>query len=430
MMRYRRSVLSWLLVTLGLVAFGAMAYAAAPPVAVDDLYHTAPDDALSVDAPGVLGNDSDPDGDPLTAILVDSSQADGLLVLNDDGSFEYEPAPAFIGTDTFTYVANDGSADSNEATITFIVTGTLGISTYTDQATFLNDLVAAGYTPFTEGFEDDAVWGDVRTTIVGGEYTAPTVFNQGITWTANNDQGEVTTGEGPARRGQWGFFTLPHGSYLTGENCNIPGNCGDGWRGFGDGRMVAVGGWVETNTPFASINLFLDGNMNAPIDFGIVLGTQYQFVGVITPTGFDQFEFREMEGVQEDAKYIFADDFYFAFETNLFLRSSRIQMGVLSGGASIGGRIIVVDQNGNPAPGATVSAEWTLPDGSSLPVSGVTNNRGRVQWLIPSSGAGEYTLTVLHAVKADHVFLGGVMSRTLVVPQAPFSAESFDIFGD
>ena len=79
-------------------------------------------------------------------------------------------------------------------------------------------------------------------------------------------------------------------------------------------------------------------------------------------------------------------------------------MGVLSGGANIGGRIIIVEQNGSPAPGATVSAEWTLPDGSLLPVSGVTNNRGRVQWLIPSSGAGEYTLTVLHAVKADHVF--------------------------
>ena len=66
------------------------------------------------------------------------------------------------------------------------------------------------------------MWGDVRTTIVGGEYTAPTVFNQGITWTANNDQGEVTTGEGQPDAVNGAFYAA-HGSYLTGENCNIPG---------------------------------------------------------------------------------------------------------------------------------------------------------------------------------------------------------------
>ena len=42
------------------------------PVAVDDAYTTNEDTALIVAAPGVLGNDTDVDGDTLTAVLVDA----------------------------------------------------------------------------------------------------------------------------------------------------------------------------------------------------------------------------------------------------------------------------------------------------------------------------------------------------------------------
>ena len=45
---------------------------------------------LTVGAPGVLGNDSDADGDPLTAVLV-SGVSNGSLTLNSDGSFTYTP---------------------------------------------------------------------------------------------------------------------------------------------------------------------------------------------------------------------------------------------------------------------------------------------------------------------------------------------------
>jgi VCBS repeat-containing protein len=73
-----------------------------------------------VAAPGVLGNDSDADGTPLTAILV-SGPAHGTLTLNPDGSYHYEPAPNYSGADGFTYKANDGSADSAEATVAIVV---------------------------------------------------------------------------------------------------------------------------------------------------------------------------------------------------------------------------------------------------------------------------------------------------------------------
>lgn len=91
-----------------------------PPGAVDDAYSVNEDGTLQVTAPGVLGNDIDVDGDPLTAVL-ESGVINGTLTLNADGSFIYEPAPDFNGIDSFTYKANDGSSDSNVATVTITV---------------------------------------------------------------------------------------------------------------------------------------------------------------------------------------------------------------------------------------------------------------------------------------------------------------------
>jgi len=87
----------------------------------DDAYSVNEDGALNVPAlTGVLANDSDPEGDPLTAILV-ANAANGALTLNADGSFTYTPALNFNGADTFTYKANDGTVDSNVATVTIAV---------------------------------------------------------------------------------------------------------------------------------------------------------------------------------------------------------------------------------------------------------------------------------------------------------------------
>ena len=90
------------------------------PVAVDDAYGTDEGVALTVPAPGVLGNDTDADGDALTATGV-TQPADGAVTLNADGSFTYTPDAGFDGTDTFTYKANDGTVDSAAATVTITV---------------------------------------------------------------------------------------------------------------------------------------------------------------------------------------------------------------------------------------------------------------------------------------------------------------------
>ena len=92
-----------------------------PPAAKGDSFMVEEGQILEVAAPGVLSNDTDPDGDPLTAALVDDA-FNGVLVLYPDGSFIYTPDTGFIGDDKFTYVASDGEDDSPVATVTITVT--------------------------------------------------------------------------------------------------------------------------------------------------------------------------------------------------------------------------------------------------------------------------------------------------------------------
>ncbi len=90
------------------------------PVAVADAYGVDEGGTLGVAAPGVLGNDSDADGDTLSASL-SSGPAHGALTLNADGSFTYTPDAGFDGTDVFAYVASDGNGGTSTAAVTITV---------------------------------------------------------------------------------------------------------------------------------------------------------------------------------------------------------------------------------------------------------------------------------------------------------------------
>ncbi|MDP3062927.1 MAG: tandem-95 repeat protein [Chloroflexota bacterium] len=90
------------------------------PAATGDSYTTNEDTLLIIGAPGVLGNDTDLDGDPLRALLV-SGPVHGTLALNVTGSFTYTPSLDYNGPDSFTYRASDGALDSNVATVTITV---------------------------------------------------------------------------------------------------------------------------------------------------------------------------------------------------------------------------------------------------------------------------------------------------------------------
>ena len=87
-----------------------------PPTAQDDFFETPVGQALSVDPPGLLANDSDPDGDALTAQVESQPAQGGFAIVNPDGSFSYIPGTA-TGQDTFTYSVSDGT-NSSTATVT------------------------------------------------------------------------------------------------------------------------------------------------------------------------------------------------------------------------------------------------------------------------------------------------------------------------
>jgi hypothetical protein len=90
------------------------------PVAKPDSYKVTEGDKLSVGKPGVLGNDTDGDGDSLEARKF-TATSHGTLSGQDDGSFDYKPDDGYVGSDTFTYRAWDGAELSAAVTVTIDV---------------------------------------------------------------------------------------------------------------------------------------------------------------------------------------------------------------------------------------------------------------------------------------------------------------------
>ncbi|MFQ6026021.1 MAG: phytase [Dehalococcoidia bacterium] len=124
----------------------------APPTALDDNYSVEQGTTLTISASsGVLDNDSDSDGDPLTANLV-SGPNNGTLNLNGDGSFTYTPDTGYFRQDSFSYRANDGTANSNPAAVLIDVLQVAGNTSPTalddsyslDQDTTLNVPASSG----------------------------------------------------------------------------------------------------------------------------------------------------------------------------------------------------------------------------------------------------------------------------------------------
>ena len=75
---------------------------------------------LQIDAPGILANDTDPQGDVLAARVKDFVKH-GIVSIDSDNTLRYQPAFGFVGEDTFTYTVTDGKHVSAPATVTFTV---------------------------------------------------------------------------------------------------------------------------------------------------------------------------------------------------------------------------------------------------------------------------------------------------------------------
>jgi hypothetical protein len=91
------------------------------PIAVGDSYSVATDAVLN--GSSLLANDSDPDGNPLTATKA-TDPSHGTVTVAPDGTFVYTPVSGYIGPDAFTYAAGDG-ATKTVGTSSIMVTPSL-----------------------------------------------------------------------------------------------------------------------------------------------------------------------------------------------------------------------------------------------------------------------------------------------------------------
>ncbi|AMV32103.1 Cadherin domain protein [Pirellula sp. SH-Sr6A] len=91
------------------------------PIGRADTYTTSYLDDLIVPSAGLLLNDWDPDGDSITAILVQPPARGLLLSLTPDGRLEYRPERGFVGTVQFAYQVTDGSLVSDVVIVTIQV---------------------------------------------------------------------------------------------------------------------------------------------------------------------------------------------------------------------------------------------------------------------------------------------------------------------
>jgi VCBS repeat-containing protein len=165
------------------------------PVTANDSYSLNEDASLTRAAPGVLANDSDADGDAITAVLVSNPAHSSAFTLNADGSFSYTPAANFNGADSFTYKAQDSKgAQSTAATVAITV----------------------------KAANDPPVLGNIETTALNyTEGDAPTAVSSSITVSdidsANLSGATVGISAGYQNGEDLLSYTAPAGSSITGS---------------------------------------------------------------------------------------------------------------------------------------------------------------------------------------------------------------------
>ena len=137
------------------------------PVAVNNTLSATEDTAVTYTAADLLGNDTDADVGTTLSIFSVTSGSHGSAVLNNDGTVTFTPTPNFNGAADFSYIATDGTAQSNSATVAVTVaavndvpTGSVtitGTPSQGQQLTASNNLVDADgmgtvtYTWFASG---------------------------------------------------------------------------------------------------------------------------------------------------------------------------------------------------------------------------------------------------------------------------------------
>ena len=165
-----------------------------PPEAQDISVTIAEDTQINITLAG-----SDPEGESLTYTILEVNNA--AIILDGDVA-NYTPNANFNGTDTFTYYANDGTSDSNIATVTITISAedddpnTLDVATTTDEdVAVVVNLSAEEYDgdSYSFGIIDQPSNGAVSLDGVNATYTPNQDYNgtDSFTFEATDDTGRM-----------------------------------------------------------------------------------------------------------------------------------------------------------------------------------------------------------------------------------------------
>ena len=269
------------------------------PDATADIFWTDEDRTLRVGAPGVLGNDTDLNGDDLSAVVV-AAPGHGQLTLDADGSFVYTPDADFNGTDSFTYWAHDGKAASSPTTVRITVAPVNDAPVAYDAAwTVQEDTAYTGSVPsatdvdgdtLTYVLVDDVEHGTLHFRKSGAEYVPDPDFHgtDSFTYAAEDGQGgrataTVTITVLPVKDAPVGVsdaYTVEEDATLR---VSAPGLLGNDTDVDGDALTAVLGGDVE----HGELELDADGS--------------FTYVPDADFHGADSFTYRAFDGTSSSA---------------------------------------------------------------------------------------------------------------------------------
>ena len=193
------------------------------PVAADGSLTTLEDTPAS----GTLVA-SDVDGDALTYAIVGNGTKGSAVITNAaTGAFTYTPNPNANGTDTITFKANDGTVDSNTATVSITITAVNDAPVAADGTlTTLEDTPASG-TLVASDVDGDALTYAIVANGTKGTAAITNAATGAFTYTPNpNANGTDTiTFKAQRRHGR-----LEHGDHLDHHHGGQRRAGGGGWH--------------------------------------------------------------------------------------------------------------------------------------------------------------------------------------------------------
>ncbi|BBK42512.1 hypothetical protein STVA_25320 [Allostella vacuolata] len=197
-----------------------------PPEAVDDAYTTERNTLLTIGQPGLLGNDSDPNGDPLTITGIADLPDFGVLVWNAEGGFSYHPNPSFVGSDSFVYAISDGRGGTDTGNVALTVTG---------------EFRPPPYYPVTGGPGSEGFWGTGGADTVFGMDGDDTIEGGGGRDRLNGNAGDDLVSGGADEDVVWGG--QGNDTVLGGDGADwVLGDLGDDLAYGGKGNDQVWGG--------------------------------------------------------------------------------------------------------------------------------------------------------------------------------------------